>query len=278
MQDTTTLMCSPGSTPSATAVGTGILDLETSTPPAAYPAYLAYPLVQSTLPIQAAMPGAVEPNTVYIEGVRGKLIPPPGLTMTWPDGCPGDFYWPTTTALLPGTMVGLTAQVISPCQAAAIHDLFVAGTLPPDLGQLVMFTIEMRVVGQLSSGSEIDSDKFRFSVRTCIGCLQTALRGGIAQYNFPARPSCSASAQAQPRHGQPLQHRAGLRPGALLHGEHERDRLSRAGYVSAGRGGPLPAGPSQRRSREGADPSPRAPPSASRKVSRRGGAAPPELE
>jgi hypothetical protein len=81
--------------------------------------------------------------------------------------------------------------VISPCQAAVIHDLFVAGTLPPDLGQLVMFTIEMRVVGILPSGSEIDSDKFRFSVRTCIGCLQTGFQD-VAQYNFPARPTCSS--------------------------------------------------------------------------------------
>jgi hypothetical protein len=190
VQDTTTLMCSAGSAPSLTAIGTGVLDLETASPPAAYPGYIAYPLVQSTLPIQAAMPGAVEPNTVYIEGVRGTLIPPPGLSIDWPAGCPADFFWPTTGALLPGSMLGLTAQVISPCQAALIHDLFVAGTLPPDLGQLVMFTIEMRVVGQLSSGSEIDSDKFRFSVRTCIGCLQTGLKD-MAQYDFPARPSCS---------------------------------------------------------------------------------------
>ena len=78
VQDTTTMMCSAGSTPSATATGTGILNLETSTPPEAYPAYIAYPLVQSALPIPAAMPGAIEPNTVYIEGVRGTLIPPPG--------------------------------------------------------------------------------------------------------------------------------------------------------------------------------------------------------
>ena len=202
VQDTTTMMCSAGSTPSATATGTGILDLETSTPPEAYPAYIAYPLVQSALPIQAAMPGAIEPNTVYIEGVRGTLIPPPGLTVSWPAGCPADFFWPTTSALLPGTMVGLTAQVISPCQATVIHDLFVAGTLPADLGQLVMFTIEMRVVGQLSSGSEIDSDKFRFSVRTCIGCLQTGFQD-VAQYNFPARPTCSALTTPNLNKGNP---------------------------------------------------------------------------
>ncbi len=198
--DETTHMCSAGSTPSATATGTGILDLETSTPPAAYPAYIAYPLVQSSLPVQATMPGAVEPNTVYIEGVRGTLIPPPGLSMTWPAGCPGDFFWPTTTALLPGAMTGLTAQVISPCQAATIHDLFAAGTLPPDLGQLVIFNIEMRVVGQLNSGSEIDSDRFRFAVRVCIGCLQTGIKDW-SQYNFPARPSCSTAPKPNPDQG-----------------------------------------------------------------------------
>jgi hypothetical protein len=198
--DETTHMCTPGSTPSANAVGSGVLDLETSTPPAAYPAYKAYPLVQSALPSQATMPGAVEPNTVYIEGVRGTLIPPPGLTMTWPTGCPADFFWPASGTLLPGTMAGLTAQVISPCQAATIHDLFASGTLPPDLGQLVIFNIEMRVVGQLNSGSEIDSDKFRFAVRTCIGCLQTGLKH-VAQYNFPARPSCSAAPKPNPEPG-----------------------------------------------------------------------------
>ena len=99
-------------------------------------------------------------------------------------------------------MVGLTAQVISPCQATVIHDLFVAGTLPPDLGQLVMFTIEMRVVGQLSSGGEIDSDKFRFSVRTCIGCLQTGFQD-VAQYDFPARPTCSALTTPNLNKGNP---------------------------------------------------------------------------
>ena len=268
MQDTTTFLCSPGSTPSATVVGTGILDLETSTPPAAYPAYLAYPLVQSTLPIQAATPGAIEPNAVYIEGVRGTLIPPPGLTMTWPDGCPGDFYWPTTTALLPGTMVGLTAQVISPCQAAAIHDLFVAGTLPADLGQLVMFTIEMRVVGQLSSGSEIDSDKFRFSVRTCIGCLQTELRG-VAQYNFPARPSCSAAPKPNVNHGNPCNVAQDYGPLLCCTGSMNEivcpapDMLSRSLRSLRGKGGTPPRGPL---------------PALLGKVSRRGGAAPPGLE
>lgn len=191
VQDTTTMMCSAGSTASMNATGTGILDLETSSPPAAYPAYIAYPLVQSALPAQATMPGGNEPNTVYIEGVRGTLIPPPGVTISWPAGCPANFFWPTTGTLQPGAVVGLTAQVISPCQATVIHDMFVAGTLPPDLGQLVMFTLEMRVVGQLNSGSEIDSDKFRFSVRTCIGCLQTGLKDA-AQYNFPARPTCSS--------------------------------------------------------------------------------------
>ena len=202
VQDGTTHICSAGSTPSATVIGTGVLDLETSSSPAAYPAYAAYPLVQSSLPIQATMPGAVEPNTVYIDGVRGTLIPPPGLTMTWPDGCPADFFWPTTVALLPGAMTGLTAQVISPCQAKTIHDLFLAGTIPPDLGQLVIFTIEMRVVGRLTSGSEIDSDRFRFSVRTCIGCLQTGF-SDVAQYDFPSRPSCSAAPKPNLDHGNP---------------------------------------------------------------------------
>ena len=202
ISDETTQMCSAGATASAVVVGTGVLDLETSTPPAAAPAYIAYPLVQNALPARAANAGEFEPNAVFIDGVRGTIVPPPGLSMTWPTGCAADFYWPSTATLLPGAMMGMTAQVIRPCQSNAIHDLFATGDLPSDLGQQVLFTVEMRVVGRLTSGSEIDSDAFRFSVRACIGCLQTGIPGN-AQLNFPARPSCSAAPKPNPDHHNP---------------------------------------------------------------------------
>jgi len=196
--DTTTHMCTAGSTASASPVGSGVLDLEVG--PA--PAYLAYPLVQSTLPVRAASPGAIEPNTVYVDGVRGTIVPPPGLTVTWPAGCPAEFFSPGTAALLPGATLGLPAQVIRPCQAQVIHDLFASGELPSDLTQQVLFAIEMRVVGRVTSNSEITSDAFRFYVRACIGCLQTGF-GDIAQYNFPARPSCGAAPKPNNYHGNP---------------------------------------------------------------------------
>jgi len=196
--DTTTHLCSAGSTASASPVGSGVLDLEVGVAPQ----YLVYPLVQSTLPMRAATAGAVEPNTVYVDGVRGKIVPPPGLTVNWPAGCPADFFSAGTAALLPGTTLGLTAQVIRPCQAQVIHDLFASGELPSDLTQQVVFAIEMRVVGRVTSGSEITSDAFRFYVRTCIGCLQTGF-SDIAQYNYPARPSCGAAPKPNAYHGNP---------------------------------------------------------------------------
>ncbi len=185
---------------SAALVGTGVLDLETSSPPAPEPAYIAYPLVQSTLPVRAANPGEFEPNTVFIDGVRGTIIPPPGLTMTWPAGCPADFYWPYTATLLPGAMLGITAQVISPCQAQAIHDLFASGELPSDLGQQVLFTIEMRAVGRQNSGSEIDLGRLPL-LGAHLHRLSSDRILHIAQYNFPARPSCSAAPKPNPAHG-----------------------------------------------------------------------------
>lgn len=192
--------CQAGSTASAAPVGSGVLDLEIGTNPP--PLYMAYPLVQSTLPRRAATPGEIEPNTVYVDGVRGTLVPPPGLAMTWPVDCPASFFWPSTAALLPGTTLGLSAQVIRPCQAQVIHDLFASGALPADMSQQVLFTIEMRVVGRVTSGSEITSDAFRFSVRVCIGCLQTGF-SDIAQFNFPARPSCGVAPKPNPYHGNP---------------------------------------------------------------------------
>jgi hypothetical protein len=202
--------CAAESTVSAAPVGMGTLDLETSSPPAAAPPYLAYPLVQNSLPMRADMPGGVEPNAVNIEGVRTTIHPPPGLAVTWPAGCPATFLWPSTTTLLPGAAIGLTAQVVRPCHAQVIHDLFASGALPSDFGQQVLFTIEMRVVGTVS-GSEIDSDAFRFSVRMCIGCLQTGFTD-IAQLNFPARPSCGAAPKPNLYHGNPCNVAQDVRP------------------------------------------------------------------
>src|SRR6185369_7465577 len=157
--DETMHTCSAGLLPSAVAVGAGVLDLEVGDAPA----YLAYPLVQSRLPTRATLPGGSDPNTVYLDGVRGTLHPPPGLTVTWPADCPGTFFSPAALALVPGANQGMAVQVIRPCQAQAIHDLFAAGELPPDLTQQVLFTVEMRAVGRLASGDEVLSDAFRFS-------------------------------------------------------------------------------------------------------------------
>ena len=196
--DETSHQCTPGSTASTSQVGAGVLDLEVGTAPA----YFAYPLVQNTLPPRAASPGAVEPNTVTLDGVRGRVVPPPGFTMTWPAGCPASIDSPSAGALLPAALFGMTAQVIRPCQAQAIHDQFVSGALPSDLTQQVTFTIEMHVVGHVPAGDEVTSDDFRFSVRACIGCLQTGFPD-VAQFNFPNRPACSAAPKPNLYHGNP---------------------------------------------------------------------------
>jgi hypothetical protein len=196
--DDTTHTCSAGTLPSAVAVGAGVLDLEVGSAPG----YIAYPLVQSRLPTRATIPGGVDANTVYLDGVRGTLFPPPGLTVDWPADCPGTFFSPAALALIPGANQGMSAQVIRPCQAQAIHDLFASGALPPDLTQQVLFTVEMRAVGRLASGDEVLSDTFRFSVRMCIGCLQTAF-SDVAPLDWPARPSCGAAPKPNPYHGNP---------------------------------------------------------------------------
>ena len=196
--DTDTHMCAAASLPGGAVVGNGVLDLEVG----AAPGYFVYPLLQNTLPPRAEMTGQVEPNAVVIDGMRVTIHPPPGLDVTWPDGCPGTFNWPSTAALLPGTTLGMIAQVILPCHAQVIHDLFAAGTLPSEFTQQVLFVVEMRAVGRLPSGNEITSDSFRFSVRMCIGCLQTGFPD-IAQFNFPARPTCGVSPKPNLYHGNP---------------------------------------------------------------------------
>jgi hypothetical protein len=196
--DDTTHLCNAGTTPSAVAVGSGTLDLEVGAPPA----YVAYPLVQSSLPSGAMSPGGTDPNTVFLEGVRVTLTPPPGLDVTWPADCPGTFTYPSASALLPGSSQGMNVEVVRPCHAQLIRDMFMPGGLPPDLTQEVLFSVEMRAVGRLTSGSELTSSPFAFSVRMCIGCLQTGYPD-IAQFDWPGRPTCAQAPQPNPYHGNP---------------------------------------------------------------------------
>ena len=97
-----------------------------------------------------------------------------------------------TAALLPGTTLGLSAQVIRPCQAAAIHALFASGDLPADMAQQVLFTIEMRVVGRVSSGSEIAGTAWgRWSA--VIRSMSASRAVVIAAASSAASPSTSSA-------------------------------------------------------------------------------------
>jgi hypothetical protein len=200
--DTTTAvpMCSAGDTPSAVAVGSGVLDL--SVPAALENGYLAYPLVQNQLPSRADTPGGTDPNTVRLQGVNVTLIPPPGVTVDWPDGCGASFFAPGASALIPGASQGMTSLVVGNCQAKVIHDLFASSALPPDLSQQVLFDVEMNALGTLTSGDQVLSDTFSFSVRMCYGCLQTGFPD-VAQFDWPARPACSAAPKPNLYHGNP---------------------------------------------------------------------------
>jgi hypothetical protein len=198
--DATTHLCGPV-TMAATAIGAGVLDLEVPSM-GQPPGYRAYPLVQSSLPPRADTTAGTDPNTVSIDGVKVTLHEPPGLTVDWPAGCPGTLFAPGAGALLPGTTIGMTAQLISPCQAQVIHDLFASGALPSDFSQQIVFTAEMRVTGRLVSGDDISSDPFRFAIRTCIGCLQTGF-ADAAQFDWPSRPPCNIAPKPNVYHGNP---------------------------------------------------------------------------
>jgi hypothetical protein len=195
--DETTRICTPSSEGGGAPRSLGTLDLDVGMPQP----YLVYPLVQSRLLPQAAAGGA-EPNTVTLNGAKITLIPPSGVNVPWQATCQGSFQSSTALTLDPGQTKAFSIPAMLGCHTAQIRTLFVTGELPSDLGQMVLFTIEMRATGQRSSGDAIESGAFRLPVRVCVGCLQTGFPG-LAQFNYPTRPRCADSPKPNPHKGNP---------------------------------------------------------------------------
>jgi hypothetical protein len=165
-------------------LGQGRLDLGVGTPQA----YVAYPVVQNRLPARGTA-GGFEPNRVMLDGFRVTLKAPPGYDFPWSADVPNHVEPHFPQGLEPSTSLTGTVEIVSQTQAKAILDEFRPGGLNPDLAQQIIFTAEIRAVGQLNGG-EIESDVFRFPIRMCVGCMQTGFTD-VAQYNYPGLPLCT---------------------------------------------------------------------------------------
>jgi hypothetical protein len=118
-------------------------------------------------------------------------IPPPGYVFPWPADVPNHVEPHFSQGLEPSASLTAKVELVSQTQAKAILDEFRPGGLNPDLTQQIIFTAEIRAVGQLN-GSQIESDVSHFPIRMCVGCLQTGFPA-LAQYNYPALPLCSVA-------------------------------------------------------------------------------------
>jgi len=184
MQDSTTHIC--GTVMGGDLLGQGTLDLGVGIPQP----YFAYPVVQNRLSPRGTT-GGFEPNRVMLDGFRVTLNPPPGYAFPWPADVPNHVEPHFPQGLEPSASLTAKVEIVSQTQAKAILDEFRPGGLNPDLTQQIIFTAEIRAVGQLNGG-QIESDVFRYPIRMCVGCLQTGFPT-LAQYNYPGLPLCSVA-------------------------------------------------------------------------------------
>jgi hypothetical protein len=151
--------------------------------------YTLFPIVANNLQAIAAE-GEIEPNRVFVNGARVKLIPPPGVTIPFSDSCAAEFDAIASAQMGPGDTRAIEIEVVRSCHAAFILDLFKSGRLNHSDAERVDFRVVVRAKGR-HGGTSILSDPFEFPIRVCYGCLQTGFAGPFAAFNFPAKlPAC----------------------------------------------------------------------------------------
>ncbi len=194
--DATTHTCSATSTMGAALLGQGVMDLGVGTPQA----YMAYPIVQNRLTPRGSA-GGFEPNRIMLGGFRITLKAPPGYDFPWTASVPNQIEPHFPQGLEPSTSLTAAVEVVSQTQGKAILAEFRPGGLNPDITQQIVFTAEIRAIGQLNGG-EIESDAFRYPIRMCVGCLQTGFTS-LAQYNYPGVPLCTVAPRPNMYKGNP---------------------------------------------------------------------------
>jgi hypothetical protein len=151
--------------------------------------YIMFPIVANNLQ-EIAAEGEIEPNRVFVNGARVKILPPPGVSIPFSDDCAAEFDTSASAQMGPGDTRAIEIEVLRSCHAAFILDLFKTGRLNHSVGERIDFRVSLRVKGR-HGGTDILSDPFEFPIRVCYGCLQTGFAGPFAAFNFPERlPAC----------------------------------------------------------------------------------------
>lgn len=143
--------------------------------------YVLYPRVVNDLAM-TAMPPQIEQNRIQVKGIDVKLIPPAGITLPASETCRAEFHVSSPVSVMP--MMGsatLAAEVVQPCHVAGLR-ASIGSRLAP--GASVPLTVAMRARGA-HGGTDILSAEVLFTVRLCVGCLQTGFSGAYADFNYP---------------------------------------------------------------------------------------------
>jgi hypothetical protein len=148
--------------------------------------YQLYPMLSNNLsPLATA--GGLEPNRISVTGAEIEILPPAGVTMTWPQGCGATFEDYSTAMIMPGQKRVIGVAALSSCHAAVIREMFLTGKLNPSLTEEIKFRSKVRAKGTHGS-TAIFSDPFEFPIRVCYGCLQTGFTGAYAEFSYDISP------------------------------------------------------------------------------------------
>jgi hypothetical protein len=163
--------------------------------------YELFPLVSNNL-LPIAAENEIEPNRVAVTGAQIKILPPPGVNVSFSEACAAEFDSISNAQLGPGDTRALGVEVLRNCHAALIKDLFMSGRLNTSTAEKIDFRAVVRIKGR-HGGTQILSDPFEFPIRVCYGCLQTGFAGPFSAFNFPQPvPSCD-KLTSNPYQGNP---------------------------------------------------------------------------
>jgi hypothetical protein len=163
--------------------------------------YQLFPLVSNNL-LPIAAEGEIEPNRVSVTGAQIKIVPPPGVNVSFSDACAAEFDSISNAQLAPGDTRAMGVEVLRSCHAALIKGLFMAGRLNASTAENIDFRAIVRVKGR-HGGTQILSDPFEFPIRVCYGCLQTGFAGPFSAFNFPEPVPACDKLTSNPYQGNP---------------------------------------------------------------------------
>lgn len=123
--------------------------------------------------------GLNETNAIVLEGARVSFTTPPGLSFA----LPSDRFIPVSGTVQPTALTTTALEVLGVDLGNIVRrapEFFDAGTSTFRRGAVVTVLVEIKFEGKTATGTDIESNTFRFPLDICANCLVVFTPGTLA--------------------------------------------------------------------------------------------------